>query len=80
MSEYFEGHIKRDPASGAVAIRTNQPETPPPGSFSIVQAWLVSTTFSGAHYVPTEAVATWDDLFTPEPPAAPADPVVVPPQ
>lgn len=67
MSDYLEGHIKRDPVTGAVAIRTNQPETNPPGSFAIIQAWLVSTTFSGAHYLPTEAVIEWDDLFTPQP-------------
>lgn len=80
MSNYIEGHVKRDPTTGAVAIRTNQPETNPPGSFAMVQAWLVSTTYSGAHYVPTDVVNGWDDLYVAEPPAAPADPVVVPPQ
>lgn len=80
MSDYIEGHIKRDPNTGSVAIRTNQPETNPPGSFAMIQAWLVSTTYSGAHYVGTEVVGEWDDLYTPVPPEVPAEPVVVPPQ
>lgn len=71
MSDYLEGHVKRDPATGAVAIRTNQPEVNPPGSFAIVQAWLAATTYTGAHYLGTEFVDSWDDLFTPEPPSGP---------
>ena len=38
MTDYLQGHIKRDPATGEVAIRTNQPESV---SGSLVQAWLV---------------------------------------
>jgi len=65
MSEYSEGHIKRDPSTGAVAIRTNQPESPPAGTFVASQAWLVATTFTGAHYFPNEMVSGWDDLYVP---------------
>jgi hypothetical protein len=72
MSDYLEGHVKRDPVSGAVAIRTNQPEVNPPGSFGIIQAWLSATQYSGAHYLGTEVVDSWDDLFTPDPPEPPS--------
>lgn len=65
MTVYQQGHIKRDPATGTVAIRTNQPETNPPGSFAIVQAWLGATTYSGAHYMGTEVVDGWEDLYSP---------------
>lgn len=71
MSGYKEGHVKRDPVTGAVAIRTNQPEVNPPGNFATVQAWLASTTYSGAHYMGTEVVDAWDDLYVP-----PAEPEV----
>lgn len=76
MSNYLEGHIKRDPATGAVAIRTNQPDQNPAGSFAPVQAWLISTTYSGAHFSGIEVVADWDDIYTPPEPDPAADPVV----
>lgn len=66
MSDYQTGHIKRDPATGAVAIRTSFPEV---GDLSI-HAWLVATKSVGAHTKITSEVEAWDDLYTPpEPPA-----------
>ena len=65
MAEYLEGHVKRDPATGEVALRTNQPESAPG---SMVQAWLVGTTFRGAYYLPTSVVDGWVDLYAPDPP------------
>ena len=63
--EYPEGTIKRDPVTGACAIRTNQPdESPQPWLPSL--AWLMATRNQGAHPVPATVVADWDVLFEPE--------------
>jgi hypothetical protein len=63
MSEYVEGHVKRDPVSGAVAVRTQFPE-------DIEQlrgmAWLVATTNIGARNAPTAEVEDWEDIHIPE--------------
>jgi hypothetical protein len=61
MTEYKAGHVKRDPGTGAVAIRTVFPEVGP----LAVHAWLVATTDSGAVAKVTTDVAGWDDLYTP---------------
>lgn len=79
MADYLEGHVKRDPVTGSVAVRTNQPETSPADSFAIVQAWLVATTYSGAHFASTDVVAGWDDMYVPEPPPETSSPTVVAP-
>lgn len=59
---YAEGHIKRNPANGAVAVRTQFPE-------DIEQlagmAWLVATTNLGARNAGTPEVDGWDDIYTP---------------
>lgn len=62
VTEYLTGHVKRDPATGAVAIRTIFPED---GSLPVVQAWLMATANQGAHHKSTADVAAWDDLYTP---------------
>lgn len=59
--DYKTGHIKRDPATGAVAIRTEFPEV---GNLAI-HAWLVATTGSGAITKITAEVDQWDDLYKP---------------
>lgn len=63
MTEYNQGHVKRDPDTGAVAIRTQFPE-------DIEQlrgmAWLVATFNLGARNAFTSEVESWDDLYTPE--------------
>lgn len=59
---YQTGHVKRDPASGAVAIRTIQPDD---DTAIVSQAWLLATPNIGAHFKSTTDVAGWDDLYTP---------------
>jgi hypothetical protein len=55
-----QGSIRYDPATGSVAIRTNQPEQP--GMFGPSLTWLVATQTTGAHFVGSEVVADWVDL------------------
>ena len=62
MSDYVEGHVKRDPVSGAVAIRTMFSEADPQLA---TMAWLVATHNMGAKHSLTESVVEWDDLFIP---------------
>jgi hypothetical protein len=61
VADYKTGHIKRDPSTGAVAIRTEFPEV---GALA-VHAWLVATTGSGAVTKITADIDGWDDLYTP---------------
>lgn len=57
------GHIKRNPESGEVAIRTIfGDETPQMAAMK----WLVATTNFGSRYATDDGVADWDDLYTPE--------------
>lgn len=62
---YLEGHIKRDPVSGSVAIRTYFSEANPQLAG---MAWLVATSTTGARHARTNEVADWEDLHTPPPP------------
>lgn len=61
MADYKTGHVKRDPATGAIAIRTEFPEV----GHLVVHAWLVATIASGAILKITADVDGWDDLYTP---------------
>ena len=61
----FEGHVKHDPATKRVALRTQFPEDEIPD-----MAWLVVTTNFGSRYVPSVVVEGWDDLFVPPLPSA----------
>jgi hypothetical protein len=63
MNQYAQGHVKHDPDSGAVAIRTGFSESDPQLA---TMAWLVATSSMGARHSTTELVAGWDDLFTPD--------------
>lgn len=65
MTDHAPGHVKRDPASGAVALRTNQPVS---SSDPLIpsQAWLVTTIASGPRFSGPGLVADWDDLYIPE--------------
>lgn len=67
---YREGHIKRDPASGAVAIRTTQDEVDPAvaGPFFKEQTWLAATMWNGPKFLGTAIVESWDDLYIPPDP------------
>lgn len=57
---YAAGHLKHNPDTNEVAIRTVFPEDGLPDS-----TWLVATTNRGAYMVGTSAVDGWDDLHTP---------------
>lgn len=61
---YATGHIKRDPETGAVAVRTIFPEDQTP-QFAAM-AWLVASTNIGARNASSVEVAGWDDLFVPQ--------------
>jgi hypothetical protein len=63
MSDYRQDHVKRDPETGAVAVRTIFPEEPPLDA----QAWLIATVNRGAHFAKTSEVEAWDDLYEPPP-------------
>ena len=62
MPEELKGHIKHDPVSGSVAIRTHFPIEDYPD-----MEWLVATVGSGASTKPGFYVEGWVDLFVPEP-------------
>ncbi len=64
---YVEGHIKHDPATNAVAVRTMFPEDQGPQLAGM--AWLVATSNFGARHSDTAGVDSWVDLYTPETPA-----------
>lgn len=64
MSEFSAGHVKRNPNSGEVAIRTMFPEDPDAPQL-MAMAWLVATTNIGARNASTDQVAEWEDLFVP---------------
>lgn len=57
------GHIKRDPATGAVAIRTAFDESNPQLAHL---AWLVATVNVGPRSATSAEVDGWDDLYTPD--------------
>ena len=63
MNQYTQGHVKHDPETGAVAIRTGFSELDPQLAG---MAWLVATSNFGARHSATDAVAEWTDLFTPD--------------
>ena len=68
---YHTGHVKRNPESGDIAIRTifegGQPIQ------SAMMEWLVSSPITGARHTWTTEVEDWDDLYVaPEPPPPPA--------
>ena len=65
MTDYQTGHVKHDPDSGAVAIRTVLSEDNPQLASRF---WLIATAGAGVRSGPTAEVEEWDDLFTPEPP------------
>lgn len=58
---YNQGHVKRDPDSGSVAIRTQFDDSVPELA---AMAWLVATVNVGARHAKTEDVDAWDDLYT----------------
>lgn len=67
---YEAGHVKRDPATGNVALRTIFPEDDP---MMASQAWLLATPNRGAVFLRTSDVTSWPDLYTPTSTPPPAD-------
>lgn len=60
MTDYQPGHVKHDPATLQVAIRTIH-------DFPGMQ-WSVATSTAGSRHADTAEVDAWADLVTPEPP------------
>jgi hypothetical protein len=56
------GHIKRDPVSGAVAIRTMFDDTVPELAD---HAWGSFSTTGAAKLLTTDQVSGWDDVYEP---------------
>lgn len=67
ITVYREGHVKRDPDTGAVAIRTSFPDD----ELLAGRAWIVASPFSGVRHAGTDAVTLWVDLFVPPVPEEP---------
>lgn len=61
MSDYKEGHVKRNPETGEVALRTHFADN----ADFVNMLWLVSNSVRGPYNVGTLAVDLWDDLFVP---------------
>jgi hypothetical protein len=58
---YAAGHVKRNPATGEVALRTQF------GSPELAeQHWVVSNLASSAKHMSTAAVEQWEDIYVPE--------------
>ena len=57
------GHIKRNPETGDVAIRTIFPEDSSPQLANM--AWLVATPNVGARHCKSADVEDWADLYIP---------------
>lgn len=56
------GHVKRDPATGSVAVRTQFDESVPELARL---AWLIASTSFGPRTAPSTEVDSWDDLYVP---------------
>lgn len=65
IRHYTAGHVKREPSTGSVAIRTGMPDDDPQLA---AMAWLIATPHRGAHNAATTDVDDWDDLYTPPEP------------
>lgn len=61
---YLAGHVKRNPETGAVAVRTRYPDDRP--EFERFQ-WQIASPITGPKSCPTADVQDWADLFVPEP-------------
>jgi hypothetical protein len=59
------GHVKRNPATGEVAVRSIFDEDEP----SLAgQAWLVVSPSRGARFVASSETSDWNDLYVADPP------------
>jgi len=57
---YQTNHVKRNPTTGEVALRTQFAEASDPG-----RAWLVISPSTTSRFAPTSEVRNWVDLFIP---------------
>lgn len=71
---YLAGHVKRNPDTDEVALRTIFPEDQGPQMAQM--AWLVATKNVGARNAPTSEIGSWVDVYTPP---APVVEIVPPP-
>lgn len=60
---YATGHVKRDPDTGAIAVRTVYDENVPQLAR---RAWQIATPNIGSRGGFTADVEGWDDLYVPE--------------
>lgn len=69
---YTTRHVKRNPETGEVALRTifDQSENPQ----QAMMEWLVSSPATGPRHTWTLEVDGWDDLYVPEPVEPPPPP------
>ena len=74
---YQAGHIKRDPVTGDVALRTVFPEDQ--GQQLADLAWLIATQNQGAKTANASVVEDWDDVYEPPLPGG-YDPLPDPPE
>lgn len=72
MTDYPQGHIKHNPETQEVAIRTIFPLDQGPQLAGM--AWLVATSNSGGRTVGMEAVEGWADLYSPQASSTPSAP------
>jgi len=61
MSNYGGGSVKRNPATGEIALRTVFPTNKGEGLANM--AWLISEQRRGIRNAPESEVASWDDLY-----------------
>lgn len=69
---YLAGHVKHNPETGEVALRTIFPEDQGPQMANM--AWLIATKNVGARNAPTSEVGSWADVYTPDAPVLPEVP------
>lgn len=72
---HMRGHVKRDPVSGEVAVRTVFPMGTTPEEKNL--EWLCAGWGTGPRNTNTQEVEGWDDLYVPDPNAV--LPSLVPP-
>jgi hypothetical protein len=65
---YRKGHIRRNPETGEIAIRTMFPEDQ--GSTLAGLAWIISSADNGARHSKTPEIEEdgWEDFWVPEEP------------
>jgi hypothetical protein len=68
MTVYYTGHVKHNPETREVALRTIFPEDA--GEQFAARAWAISTTNRGTRPATTAMVEDWPDLYVQPAPVA----------